>query len=248
MITGEIFTGFAKFQGIVSVNDQALLGLLREVFVFHGWDCNHCVVKSCTTTAYRWLLRDSRSFSENFVIRSYQITKIFRSGHDCTSTSSARSPRYFCLQADIAIWVFREVSVDTVLARARFHLCSRLLWYSWEDREVSWSISAGFPMALEDCIHRPNFLWNPAASPASHATDRFVLLRVLHFYFSFRFLLIYAACFPVTPHSYFHFFRLRDVSMYLQRSNTESCDEDVEEVDVDDVEELVDKPGTTNGT
>ena len=29
---------------------------------------------------------------------------------------------------------------------------------------------------------------------------------------------------------------------------TESCDEDVEEVGVDDVEELVNKPGTTNGT
>ena len=29
---------------------------------------------------------------------------------------------------------------------------------------------------------------------------------------------------------------------------TVSCDEDVEEVGVDDVEELVDKPGTTNGT
>ena len=31
-------------------------------------------------------------------------------------------------------------------------------------------------------------------------------------------------------------------------SNTESCDEDVEEVGVDDVEELVDKPRTTNAT
>ena len=29
---------------------------------------------------------------------------------------------------------------------------------------------------------------------------------------------------------------------------TESCDEDLEEVGGDDVEELVDKPGTTNGT
>ena len=30
-----------------------------EVFVLHGYDCNHWVAKSCTTTAYRWLLRDS---------------------------------------------------------------------------------------------------------------------------------------------------------------------------------------------
>ena len=36
-------------------------------------------------------------------------------------------------------------------------------------------------------------------------------------------------------------------SVYLLTSNTESCDEDVEEVGVDGVEELVDKPGTTNG-
>ena len=36
--------------------------------------------------------------------------------------------------------------------------------------------------------------------------------------------------------------------MYLLTSNTESCDEDVEEVGVDVIEEFVDKPGTTNGT
>ena len=52
-------------------------------------------------------------------------------------------------------------------------------------------------------------------------------------FMSFLFLLIYAAGFPVAPHSYFHFFLLRD----FQVSMTESCDEDVEEVGVDDVEE-----------
>ena len=36
-------------------------------------------------------------------------------------------------------------------------------------------------------------------------------------------------------------------SVYLLTSNTESCDEDVEEGE-DDVEELADKPGTTKGT
>ena len=37
--------------------------------------------------------------------------------------------------------------------------------------------------------------------------------------------------------------------MYLLTSNTESCDEDVEEVDEGVVEEeLADKQGTTNGT
>ena len=37
-------------------------------------------------------------------------------------------------------------------------------------------------------------------------------------------------------------------SVYLFASNTESCDEDGDEVGVGVVEELVDKPGTTNGT
>ena len=37
-------------------------------------------------------------------------------------------------------------------------------------------------------------------------------------------------------------------SAYRLTSNAESCDEDAEEVGVGVVEELVDKPGTTNGT
>ena len=37
-------------------------------------------------------------------------------------------------------------------------------------------------------------------------------------------------------------------SVYLLTSSTESFDEDVEEVGVDDAKGLVDKPGTTNGT
>ena len=37
-------------------------------------------------------------------------------------------------------------------------------------------------------------------------------------------------------------------SVYLLMSNTESYDDDVEEVSENDVEEFVDKPRTTNGT
>ena len=72
---------------------------------------------------------------------------------------------------------------------------------------------------------------------------RFVLPSIPHFYFGFRLLWIHAPGLPVAPHSYFHFFRL----LYLLTSNTESCDED-DDVGVGVVEELVDKPGTTNGT
>ena len=57
-----------------------------------------------------------------------------------------------------------------------------------------------------------------------------------------------AAGFPVTPHSHFHFFRLRVFSVYLLTSHTKSFDEFSEEIVVGVVEELVDQPGTTNGT
>ena len=87
-------------------------------------------------------------------------------------------------------------------------------------------------MAPKDCFRRPNFLCTPAASPAIHAIDRFVLLRVLFFCFSVSADL----CSGVLP--------LLSVAGFSV-SVTESCDE---EVGVDDVEKLVDKPGTTDGT
>ena len=68
----------------------------------------------------------------------------------------------------------------------------------------------GFSIALRDYVHRPNCLWTPAANLGIHVLDRFVLLRVHHFYFCFRFLSVYASGFPVAPHSYIHFFRVLD--------------------------------------
>ena len=43
-----------------SKNFCKLLCVSCEVFVLHGYDWIHWVPKSCTTTAYRWLLRDSQ--------------------------------------------------------------------------------------------------------------------------------------------------------------------------------------------
>ena len=48
------------------------------------------------------------------MIRCDQITEIFPSWHDCTSTSSARSSCCSCLQADITIWVLWKVRKYTV--------------------------------------------------------------------------------------------------------------------------------------
>ena len=43
-----------------SRNFCKLLWVSCEVFVVHGYDWIHWVAKSCTTTAYRWLFRDSQ--------------------------------------------------------------------------------------------------------------------------------------------------------------------------------------------
>ena len=43
-----------------SRNFCKLLCVSWEVFVLHGYDWIHWVAKSCTTTAYRWLFRDSQ--------------------------------------------------------------------------------------------------------------------------------------------------------------------------------------------
>ena len=52
-------------------------------------------------------------FTEKIVIHCNQVTNMFRSGHDCTSTSSARRPCYFRLQTKITIWVLRKVRIYT---------------------------------------------------------------------------------------------------------------------------------------
>ena len=161
-------------------------------------------------------------FTQNFLFCCDQITKIFRSGHDCTSTSSAWTPCCFLVHADITIWVLRKMRIYTVLTRTRFHFHSRLHWkLIWKCLDFR---ALGFPKTLLlKCFHRPNSLCNPEANQAIHAVHLFVLLRVPHF--------------------------VLDFSVYLLTSNTKSCGEDDGEVRLGVVEEeLADKSGTTNGT
>ena len=129
MIPGKIFTGFAKFQGIVSVNDfrlpirlqellQAPLCFLRSFCfarirldplggqVLHH-DCMSVIVSRFTT------------FTENFVICCNQITKNFCTRYDSANTSSARGPCDFGPLADLAISVFQEVIINTMFTQIR---------------------------------------------------------------------------------------------------------------------------------
>ena len=150
-------------------------------------------------------------FTKNSVFRCNQATKTFRSGHDCTSTSSARSPCYFRLQADITIWVLRKMRIYTVLTRTQFHFCSRLHWKftRWLGRVLT-SLLWVSPKLCWSTFHQTNYLWILVANPAIHAMYLFVFLLIHHFYFCFRFLWIQAAGLPEALHSYFHIFLVLD--------------------------------------
>ena len=58
-----------------------------------------------------------RCLTENFVICCNQITKIFCTRYNSANTSSARGPCDFGPLADLAISVFREVSINTVFTQ-----------------------------------------------------------------------------------------------------------------------------------
>ena len=120
MIPGKIFTGFAEFQGIVSVNDFRFpLGFQELLQASRGFLRSFCF---CTDTpgSIEWLDPAPRlhigDCFESLILHwelcdllCHQVTKIFRSRHDCTSAFSAKSPCYFGSQADITIWVLEKV-------------------------------------------------------------------------------------------------------------------------------------------
>ena len=127
MIPGKIFTGFAEFQGIVSVNDFWLPIRLQELF-----RALLCFLRSYCFARIRLdplggqvLHHDCISvifsrftiFTENLVICCYQVTKIFSTRYGSANASSAREPCNFCPLTDLAISVFWEMSVNTVLTQ-----------------------------------------------------------------------------------------------------------------------------------
>ena len=86
----------------------------------------------------------------------------------------------------------------------------------------------------------PDSPWNPVAIPENLAIVHFVIRRrLLHFYLCFRFLLIHATGFPgLLTHNFTSF------CCWIFRADHSILRWTGE----DEVEELVDRPGTTNGT
>ena len=129
MILGKIFTSFAKFQRVVSVNDfrlpirlqellQAPLCFLRS-FCFAQIRLNPLGGQVLHPDCISMIVSRFTTFTENFVFCCNQITKFFCTRYDSANASSTRGPCDFGPLADLAISVFREVSMNTVFTQIR---------------------------------------------------------------------------------------------------------------------------------
>ena len=129
MIPGKIFTGFSKFQGIVSVNDFRLPIWLQELL-----QAPSCLLRSFCFVRIRlgplggqvlhhdcisMIVSRFTTFPDNFVICCYQVTKIFCTRYGSATASSARGPCDFSPLTDLANSVFGEMSFNTVLTQIR---------------------------------------------------------------------------------------------------------------------------------
>ena len=194
-----------------------LFWVSSEVFVLHGQDCIHCVVKSCTTTAYRWLLRDSLSSLRIWWSTVIKSPKFPGLGTTVPARLLQKAIVNFRLQADIAMWVFREVSVDTVLVRVELHLCSTPLVIhenNWKCLEVlcsgflcgSKGLRSSTKFSLNSCSQSGNS-WNRSLCTSSRPI----------FLFVFSVSVDPCTGFSITSHSYFHFFQELDFRCFCLR-------------------------------
>ena len=139
-----------------SKNFCKLLWVSCEVFVSHGYAWIHWVAESCTTTAYRWLFRDSQVSLRTLwsaVIKSPKFS------------ARGRAPPLRLLHGALVIFVLWQISQFRSLGKWEKTLClhksSRLLNVgskdaSWE--ELAWEspcsgISSSTKFSLNSCSH-----------------------------------------------------------------------------------------------
>ena len=129
MIPGKIFTSFAKFQWIVSVNDfrlpirlqellQAPFGFLRS-FCFARIRLDPLGIQVLHHDCISMIVSRFAIVTEDLVICCYHVTKIFCTRYGSVNESSARGSCKFGPLTDLAISVFREVSINFVFAQIR---------------------------------------------------------------------------------------------------------------------------------
>ena len=101
-------TCFPKVRRMLLTSLLPLSLFLRPILKF--WSIGVRLMRfTLANISKRWI------FVSNFSVTYHKSPKMFRSGHDCTSTSSARSPCNFGSEADIAISALRQVGKGAAL-------------------------------------------------------------------------------------------------------------------------------------
>ena len=77
------------------------------------------MAKSCTHDCISMIVSRFTTFTENFVICSNRVPEIFCARYGSANASSARGNCNFGPFTDLAISVFREVSINTVCTQIR---------------------------------------------------------------------------------------------------------------------------------
>ena len=179
------------------------------------------------------------------MIRFNQVTNIFRSGHDCTSTVFCKKTSFF---QSSSRYHNLGPSENACRHNAYSNPVPLLLAAPLEVHEMTWKcfdfLALGFPKAMLKYLHRTNSL--NSCSQSSNSCERSLCTSSDSPFIFFMVSVDSCNGFPSSSSLVLPLLFGTGFSVYLLTSNTESCGDD--EVCVGVVEELVDKPGTTNGT
>ena len=195
-------------------------------FVLHEHDCIHCVAKSCTTTASRWLFRDSHPSQRTLwsaVIKSPKFSAL-------GTTVPMRS-----LQQALVILVLRQISQFRSFAKWVKMLC--LPGTTFARGAEGNSLEEVGASRCSGTLSSTRFSLN-SSSRSGRSRNGYPNTPSLSFWFGFSVSAGSRDEFPHLHHSHSHFLLMRDAS----------CDKDVGDVSEDEVEELVVRLGTTKGT
>ena len=195
-----------------------------EDSVLHGYDCIHCVAKSYTTTAYRWLFLDSLSSLKTLWSAVIKSSK-------CSALGTTVPARL--LHEALVIFLQADVTPGSTF-------CSRLHW-----KFMRWLGSVSTPLLWVSRLCRSSFinqiLWIPVSNQAIHAIYLFVLLLIpiLILVLGFCRIKQWVSLELFTRTSTTFWYWIFGVSVDIKYG---SCDEDGEESECVVEEELADKP------
>ena len=122
-----------------------------EKFVFlHGYDWIHLVAKSCTTTAYRWLFRDSQPAMRTLWSAVIKSPKFSARNTTLPIRLLHGALVIFGPLADLAISVFREVDMkNCVYPNPHFSWALKMV------HEKNLRVS----LCVQDLFHPQDYLW-----------------------------------------------------------------------------------------